>query len=287
MGAFESESGGSANVEHEELLKGMQELQNVEWLEVEKQDLPADLKSAIQRVVQFLGKVVGGGYPSPKSSEKKDVKKELPTDLKTAIQRVVQFLDKVAGGKYPFPVSTKKQDEEDEEEKRKAKVKEEEEKAKKAKEPEDEEKNKSVSAPTITVHPDGRVEVSGQDVTKGKSQFTAERTDDLKSSVHKLLSMLANVDKEAAKGVIDELTKTLLPADVKWTSGTVATPASVKKAVEDGIASVVQPLTKRLDEIGGKVEEIAKARPAPQSSGGDGDPGTPVKKNFWGGLPLV
>jgi flagellar motor protein MotB len=303
MGAFEPET--TADNSASEVMKGMEELPNIEWLEVaaEKADLPADLKTAIQRVVQFLGKVVGGDYPSPKEAGKANVKKELPADLKTAIQRVVQFLGKVAGGKYPYPKPTgmskanKPEDEMTDEEKQKAKeaeeakAKEEEEKKKaKAKADEmkaaEEDTKKSASEGlSIRISPDGGVEVTGQPVAKaGKSQFTGERTSELKGAVQKLLTMLATVDQAAAKGLIEELVKSVLPADLKWTPGTEATPAAaVRKSVEE----VLAPIAKQLGDLTTRFESIEKSRPAPKSETGDGD--TKVEKrsdNAWDGLPL-
>jgi hypothetical protein len=304
MGAFEPET--TAETSADEITKGMDELQNVEWFEVaaEKADLPADLKTAIQRVVQFLGKVVGGGYPSPKAAEKADVKKELPGDLKTAIQRVVQFLGKVAGGQYPYPKPTgmskanKSEDEMTDEEKQKAKEaaeakakedeekkKADEEKAREEKAREEETKKSASEGLSIRITPEGGVEVTGQPVAKaGKSQFTGERTNELKAAVHKLITMLASVDKEAAKSIVDDLVKSVLPADLKWTAGTEATPAAaVRKSLDEALA----PVLKQLGDLGTKVETIEKSRPAPKSETGDGD--TRVEKrndNAWDGLPL-
>lgn len=158
----------------------------------------------------------------------------------------------------------------------------------KKKEEEEKKKPEASKGLSITLTPEGGVEISGQPIGKaGKQQFTGERVTALKSSVNQMLTMLAQVDVEAAKSVIESLVKSTLPADVKWTSGTTATPASVKKAIDDALAPVVQENV----ELKKRLEDIEKSRPAPKSEGGDGDtePGKKVEKsdNPWKGLGLT
>ncbi len=293
MGAFESEERTDTKIE--DILKGLADDPNVEWLDIdaEKAALTDDTKKAFTGTTEFLAKVAAGTdeYPSPKSKDKSDVKKELPADLKSAIQRVIQFLGKVAGGKYPYPKPAamskqgKPEDEMDEEKKKKAKE-EAERKAKEEADKKEEEAKKSASEGlSVKITPDGGVEITGTPVSKaGKSQFTTDRTSELKGAVQKLLTMLATVDKDAAKGLIEELVKSVLPADLKWTPGTTATDAAaVRKQMEE----VVAPVLKQLSDLGGKVETIEKSRPAPKSEQGDGDQTNVEKRDsVWDGLPL-
>lgn len=282
MGAFDTDDAGQTATDP--VIEGM----NWKEIDVEKA-LPIDLRNAIKAVVPWLKKSAGmEGAP------------------KDEIGRVVAFLGKVEGGQYPEPAAKAKKDEDmtDDEKKKKeeeeaaAKAKAEEEEKKKAdaaasdddkkkqdEEDKEEEKKKAATPLNLVIHPDGTTEMMG-DVTKGASQFTTQRTEAIKSSVGQLLTLLAKVDADAAKALIDELTKSVLPANVKWTPGTTATPASVKKSVEEAIA----PITKALEDLGVKVETIEKARPAPQSEEGDGDTtDAEVKKNkgAWDGLPLT
>lgn len=268
MGAFESEN-TQAEPQGDTLIEAMT------WKSYEDIDkaLPIDLRNAIKAVSAFLGK--------SKSAEGAPTKE---------IERVMAFLGKVEGGKYPYPSAEgmtkaeKKPEEMTPEEQKKA---EEEQKKKEAEEKAKQEAaQKNAEGFMIKITPDGGVEMSGQPVSKaGKAQFTTTRSNDLKDAVEKLLKMLAGVDVDATKGIIEELVKSTLPADLKWTSGTQAVPASVKKVLEE----VVEPVNKRLEEIGTKVEAMEKSRPAPQSSGGDGDTHEEhVNKgqNTWDGLPL-
>lgn len=259
-------------------------VEKMKWVEVDvEKALPIDLRNALKAVIPWLKKNAGmDGAP------------------KDEIMRVAAFLGKVEGGKYPEPAAKAKEEEMDDEKKKKAEKQDVCPKCGaemkdgactkcdyKVAADNGKETTKSASPLGIVIHPDGKVEVTGQDVAKGKAQFTTERTDAFKSSVGQLFTMLASVDKDAAKGIIEELTKTVLPADVKWTQGVTATPAAVKKSVEEGLASALEPITKALSDLGAKVETIEKSRPAPQSDVGDGDK-QEIKKsdNVWDGLPL-
>jgi len=309
MGAFEPEpQTDDSNVGSDVVVEKMN-WQQFKEEEVEKA-LPIDLRNAIgkvmpwlkkqagvegapkneiNRVVAFLGKVAGGKYPYPSPTSKAkegdgsmadEKEKEKAEDKKDETEKQdkcpkcgAEMKDGVCtkcGYKQAAGAAKPEKEEEGEKKKGKGKV-------------EEAETSKGLN---ITVSPDGQVQISGQPLAKGQSQFTGERTTALKGSVAQLLNMLAQVDKEAAKSIIDELAKGALPADVKWTSGTTATPASVKKAIDEALAPVVQENT----ELKKRLEDIEKSRSAPKSEEGDGDkePGEKVKKseNVWSGLPL-
>jgi hypothetical protein len=259
-------------------------------IEVEKA-LPAELKSAITSVVGFLNK--------NKSAE------GAPTD---DIARIVTFLGKVGEGKYPYPSPTgvakgdkpedqmtddekkkkeeaakaaasKPEDQMTDEEKAKAKAEAEKKKAEEAKT-----KSQTQEGFNISISPTGEVVVSGQPVAKGKSQFTDDRTGNLKDAVTKLIGMLAEVNKSAAQELVESLLKAQLPGEVKWAPGTKAEDANVKKQLE----TVLEPIAKSLEGLNTRLEQIEKQRPAPNSNTGDSTETTDVAKrdNVWSGLPL-
>lgn len=269
MGTFVPDA-GTATIE--ELLKGLPEIDGVTWRDVavEKQ-IPIDLRNAIKAVIPWL-KQSAGGEGAPKDE----------------IGRVAMFLGKVAGGQYPEPAA-KAKEEEDEEEKKKRKAQEDEEEQKRQrkgtiddpKEKDEEEKKKAKDKAKADDDDDV---AKALEILKGKKGFTSERTADLTNSVKKLIGMLAQVDTEAAKGIIDDLAKGLLPADIKWTSGTTAVPASVKKELEE----VIAPVAKAIGDLSQRVEAVEKTRPASKSGDGDTTDKTTVNKsdNPWEGLPL-
>jgi hypothetical protein len=283
MGAFDN-TDGSQPVPIEKMLEQMN------WVEgdVEKA-LPIDLRNAISAALKWFKKPEG----------------EAPTD---ALDRVAAFLGKVAGGKYPYPSPQGKE-------------------AKKAAsdkcpkcgeamkdgtcagcgytaKADDEDAGKACGGAaggkktkkdmegglTISISPDGDLEISGEKVTKGLKGFTADRSKTLGDVVKSLLNLLAEVDSETTKSIIDELAKGILPANIKWTSGTQALPASVQKGLGDevagAIAAALAPVTKRLEEVSTQVEAITKARPEPKSEGGNTTDTVKKGMGFWEGVPL-
>jgi hypothetical protein len=286
MGAFDPKDGQTA-------LTVEKMLESISWSEFDvEKALPIDLRNAIKTTLAFL----------------KKPEDDVPTD---ALDRVAAFLGKVVGGKYPDPqTKTAKADSTcpkcgkamkdgactgcDYTAKATAKTKEELAAEAKAAEEAAKAKGKGVcksSELNIKISPEGEVEISGDSVSKWLKGFTADRSKTLAAVVKSLLTMLAEVDGETTKSIIDDLTKSLLPANIQWTSGTTPLPASVTKDLGDlvstAIANALAPVTKRLDEVGGKVEEISKSRTAPSSDGGNHT--DKIKKNdsnFWGGLPL-
>jgi hypothetical protein len=280
MGAFDSESGNATE---------NTVIEKMEWQdysdEIVEKALPTDLRNAIGEVVSWMKKANAPGMP------------------KEAASLVTAFLGKVASGKYPSPAQKSKADTDDKgndsankQEKcpkcgammeadtcpscgytAKAADAKDKDKDKDKKEPNKEPKTK------FELLDDGTVLVDGVRVAKGGKQFTAERTSTIASMAKQALEMLADIDEATAKSIMEELAKGRLPANLKWTSGTRAMDATVKKALED----VVGPINETLTKINERVENIEKSRPAPQSDDGDTtDDVTKKNEGFWSGLPL-
>jgi len=278
MGAFQGDTGSGAEVD--------EVIEKMDWhdIDVEKA-LPADLASAIKEAVAFMKKAAG--------------EEGAPAD---ALKRVAAFLSKVAGGKYPYPKPAGKTDGDGDGDGKTGDG----DTSKQEKCPECGAQMKDGVCPecgykakaktqkseglTVTVLPDGQVQVSGEPVEKGGKQFTAERIAGVGAIAKQAMSLLAETDPDTAKAIIAELVKATLPADLKWTQGTHAVPASVKKEdIEAAVKAAVEPITKKVDDIGNKVEDITKTRGEPKS--GDGDDAadqepTQKSENFWKDLPL-
>ena len=288
MGAFDSADGQSQNPAAELIEK-------MEWHDLDVQKaLPADLQTAIKDALAWMKKPEG----------------DAPKD---AISRVADFLGKVAGGKYPYPSPQGKSEKDEKAQKAaaekatcpecgatmkagvcpecgfKAGSKTKAEKAAEDKAKEDE-KNKGVAKSedmTIRISPSGEVTLSGQPIEKGRKTFTDDRTKTFGATVKNLMTMLAEVDAPFAKSIIDELAKSLLPANVQWTSGTTPTAASVQKELTEMVATVLAPVAKKIEDLGVKVEEITKSRQAPNSEGDNSTQKVQKSDNgFWKGLPL-
>lgn len=155
----------------------------------------------------------------------------------------------------------------------------------------DEMKKSLVSFDTETAE----ITIEGE-VSKGLKGFTEHRMKSLGNAVGALLKLMAEVNPEVTKSMISDLVKQALPGDLKWTSGTTAvpasavaksdaTPATTTEQLSAIVKSVLEPVVKRVEEIGGQVAEITKARTSPQSESIGTDK---VEKSgsFWGGLPL-
>lgn len=135
------------------------------------------------------------------------------------------------------------------------------------------------------------------EVSKGLKGFTENRMKSLGNAVGALLKLMAEVNPEVTKSMISDLVKQALPGDLKWTSGTTAVPASAVAKSEATptatteqlsaiVKSVLEPVVKRVEEIGGQVAEITKTRISPQSESIGTDKVEKSQGSFWGGLPL-
>lgn len=214
------------------------------------------------------------------------IEKAVPADLKTAIMRVTQFLGKVAGGKYPSPTSKAKTPEEEEEAKKRKAKEDEEEAKKKAKEKEEEDgkhgvqKNAGDDPPAVQIFDDGRVVVAGQPINKARG-FTANRTDTIKGVVKSLVTLLKEVDEPALKAVLSEMGTVATPAAKGAESAEGAESAAVQKNAEDA-----GEIVKLIKDLGTRLETIEKARSPSTSVDGDGGTETVVEKNqgFWSGV---
>jgi hypothetical protein len=275
MGAFEKdrEDGGSS----EEINKA----------------LPADLATAIKDCVAWLGQQKGDGVPMD------------------SIARVVSFLGKVAGGSYPYP-SPESKATPDKKAPGSAGACKEDATTKAAADNKGETKAapelcpkckgamkdgvcekcgyeaKSIPAKKnlVEIDEDGRVTINA-DVAKGGKQFTSERTASLADTARKMLELLAGVDSEAAKGVMEALVGKELPGSIKWTSATTATPAkSVSKSeIEEAVKAATSPLQSKLEETEKRLATIENTRPAPKGEGDGTDKGIVTKSdNIWKGL---
>lgn len=298
MGAFDSTDGRGAD----------DVVEKMEWRDYEdvEKALPADLRSAITsslafmkkagkaegapadelgRVAAFLSKVASGKFPYPGKEESDAEKaKKKPGDADSTCAKCGTVMKdgtcpKCGGTAMAKAKAPKKEEDMTEEELAAA-----EEEKKKAK---GKGVAKSEDGFALTISPEGEIEISGQPIAKGRKAFTDERTKAFGDMVKSMMSILADVDPVVAKAIISELAKGALPGDVKWTSGTTPVAASVTKELSDLVKAALEPVAKSVAEIGSKVEEITKARPAPKS--GEGDTTDVTKgnnKNFWGGLPL-
>lgn len=264
MGAFEPDKDGVVD----ELIEKMT------WHDIDvDKALPPDLASAIKDTVAWMKKAAGmEGAP------------------KDAINRVAAFLSKVAGGKYPYPKPAGKTDDTSKADKcpkcgadmkdgvctnkdcgYKAAV------------------QKRDDVLTAELKEDGTIEIGGEPVTKGVKGFTAERTKAFGNVVKTLLGMMADIEPEQTKAIVEELVKATLPADLKWKPGTMARDAAaVKKELTDIVAAALEPISKQLADTASKVEEISKARSESQSDGGDDNTDKEVNKGkkFWEGVPV-
>lgn len=291
MGTFSPDDTGGGAVSTDELIEKM------DWQDYAEQDvekaLPIDLRNAIGEASKWM---------------KANAKAEgAPTD---AINRVLAFLGKVAGGKYPYPKPAAKTDDKgagDGKDTPAAKQ----EKCPKCGAPlkdgkctecdykvaadtsgKDTPAQKNQEGLTVTITPEGGVEISGQPINKaGVKGFTSERAATFSTAVKALMGMMADIDPEVAKGIISELVGKALPGDLKWTSGTSALDAkSVKKAIEEAVAAALAPVAKENEELKKRLETIEKSRDDSQSGGEDDttktDDVNKGKKGFWDGVPL-
>ena len=233
------------------------------------------------RVAAFLSKVAAGKFPDPKEASK-DGGGKSDVDKQEKCPECKAALKEGACTKCDFKVKAKADDDDADADGKDKKDK-------------DGKVTKSEEGMTVTVTPSGEIQISGQPVNKGLKGFTSDRTETLKTTVKGLLGMLAEVDVEATKAIVEELLKAQLPSDFKWSSGTNAMDAAgVKKMLSEVVEEVVTPLKKGLEDHGGKVTEISKTRGSPTSDGGDDSTDkTDVNKgdgngeNFWANVPIA
>lgn len=105
----------------------------------------------------------------------------------------------------------------------------------------------------LKVYENGDIELEDEKVEKGK-RFTTNRISALTKSVQELLGVLASVDLEATKNIIEGISKEMFPVD-KSEESKASNPEDVKKAVEEAIAEKFESLDKRLDAIEGTRKE--------------------------------
>lgn len=258
--------------------------------------LSVDLKGAIQRVVQFLGKVSGGKYPfpSPKPAQKAEetkkaigevvewaekIEKDLSGDLKGAVKNVVAFLKKAVEGTYEKP--TEKADDPP---------------AEPDKKPETEPVTKSDDDPPanlVELKADGSLLIHGEQIEKGK-RFTTKRTGDIVSLAKSALSLLTEVAPDQAKSLITDIAKSAYSTEISWPTVTPAAPAQstdVQKDLGETLTKALEPIKKgleeKLDGVSGRLEKIEKTRQAPQGGDPDStDSSATTEEDVWKGLPL-
>lgn len=219
-------------------------VEKLDWTDLEKAALPDDLKKMIDSAVAWMKKNASAeGAP------------------KDEILAAAALLSKVASGKFPGAAPKEKVDDKD-----------------KDKDKDKEDKKKSL----LSVLDDGSLEIGGEPVEKGKSQFTSQRVESLKSALTPLFSVYAQVDAEGAKEMVQAIVKDTLSGEVKWAEKRVQDSVDLSEQIK----KAMQPVLDGLTEIGKRVDSIEGTRPAPQSEPGDGD--TTVKKsdNVWDGLPV-
>lgn len=246
---------------------------------------------AIARVLTFLGKVVGGKYPSPKPVAKaeeipteEEAKKALSEEMVKAIESIGEFMAKVANGKLPIP-------EGDKDEVAKAvpadlaaaikRVVSFLNKVVGGKYPypkpgakpaggtpaatQKSDDGDGVAAdeevPAVKIMDDGTVIVKGDTVSKGK-KFTATRTSAIKDVALSLIKLLGEVGDDSTRKALGDALKAITGSE-EAPAVAVATQKSA-----DPIPEVVE-LKKQLAEVTEKLEKILKERPAPASTEDD------------------
>jgi hypothetical protein len=223
-------------------------VEKLDWTDLEKAALPDDLKKMIDSAVAWMKKNASAdGAP------------------KDEILAAAALLSKVASGKFPGAAPKEKVDDDKDKDKDNKNK--------------DDDKDKKKSL--LSVLDDGSLEIGGEPIEKGKSQFTSQRVESLKSALAPLFGIYAQVDVDGAKEMVQALVKDTLSGEVKWTEKRVQ-----DVDLSEQIKKAMQPVLDGLTEIGKRVDSIEKTRPAPQSEPGDGD--TTVKKsdNVWDGLPV-
>lgn len=175
---------------------------------------------------------------------------------KAEILAAVSLLSKIASGKFPGAAPKAKDDKSDDD-------------------------NKDKKKSLLNVNEDGTLEIGGEPIEKGKSQFTKERVDALKGAIAPLLSVYAQVDEGGAKEMLQKVSESLAGV-VKWTEK--REPESTD--LGDQIKKAMAPMLEQLTEIGKRVDTLETTRSAPQSEQGDGDKTVTKSDDPWAGLPV-
>lgn len=100
----------------------------------------------------------------------------------------------------------------------------------------------------LKVYEDGNIEFDNEKVEKGK-RFTTNRISALTKSVQELLNVLASVDLEATKNIIEGISKEMFPVDKSEES-----KADSEKATSD-IVEKFEAFEKRLEAVEGTRKE--------------------------------
>lgn len=319
-----SDDGGDAGGTETEVTKAVSaELKTaigevVKWMNKMSKG-PGAPTDAIKSVAAFLGKVASGSYPSPqptkKSADGDDGDGGNDVDISKADGETVEMTK----ARHAFEVTAQKagkgKKDEDEEAmtKRHAaeladteKVCKTKEKAAKPDEEGDEypkpgtkkaDAKKSADGgeaegdpedqPMVVIKRDGSVHVAGQTVQKARS-FTNARTEVLSSVVGSLAKLLGDVDDDALKKALGNLSKGNLPNNA--TVDSQVRPTGVSKsadgdegeanAIVEAIGKALEPVTKRLDEI----EKTRNPSKSVEGEGGSDQQQTQVEKSFWHGV---
>lgn len=220
-------------------------VEKLAWSDLEKAALPDELKKMFEEAVAWMKKNASAeGAP------------------KAGILASVAVLQKIVSGKFPGVAAqlTPPKSKEDDDNKNK------------------DDKKKSLFA----VNEDGTLEIGGEPIEKGKSQFTKERVEALKGAIAPLLSVYAQVDADGAKDMVQKLVSESLSGEIKWTEKREPETTDLSEQLKKAMA----PLTEQLTEIGKRVETLETSRSAPQSEPGDGDTTVKKNENFWNGVPV-
>lgn len=142
----------------------------------------------------------------------------------------------------------------------------------------------------VRISADGSVHVAGQTVQKARS-FTNARTQALSGAVSAMVKLLGEVDEPALKAALAGLKGGDLP-NSPGVDSQVRPTAPTQKSADGGEGGdenpIVAALSKALEPITKRLDEIEKTRNPSQSVEGDGgsDTQTPVEKNggFWKGV---
>lgn len=244
-----------------------------------------ELKTAISRVVAFLGKIAAGKYPYPKPAGKADeeeektqkalgdvadwteteeVSKAIPDDLKKAIADVVSFLRKVsAGGEMSEKKTQKSQGT-------------------------DSRPAQQQDTPDIgEVDVEKQVETYLTDLLKGK-RFTDARKEGIATMAKQALALLSEVDPESVRKIITEKVQAL-KGEIKWPSGDddEKKPEDMKKNLEEIVGKALEGFTEEIKKMNSRVEDIEKTRNPSQSGDSDATDTTVTKnESIWDGLGL-
>lgn len=310
----EAEAGAFWESDHEEIVKALPDdlakaIREVSAWMKRLAKMKGSPGPAIAQVLTFLGKVVGGKYPSPKPVSKaeeipteEEAKKALTEEMSKAISSIMEFLAKAANGKLPIPEADK-----DEVAKTvpaglvtatkrvvsflndvvggKYPYPKPGTEAKPAggtptpakKSDDGDGAATDEKVPAVQVMDDGTVIVKGQPVSKGK-KFTPTRTSAIKDVALSLIKLLGEVGDDATNKALGDALKTITGEAEPTTPA-----AAVQKSVEPD-PRVVE-LEKQLVEITEKMEKMLNERKAGAATDDDKPKEAEIKKaenEFWG-----